>query len=106
MIVVNSLHVVPQVPLAREAAAMNGSLTTFIHAEERLVTMAVQPMGFALVAKKAGSGGKPGTLTSLSLASVGLQVRVNKLAARRVSIDVESQRMREGSCVWLTHSCT
>lgn len=48
--------------------------------------MTMKAMGFTLVAKKAGGGGKPGTLASLSLASVGLQVRINKLAVMIISL--------------------
>lgn len=86
VIIVNSLHVVPKVPLARETAAHDRSLTALVHAEERLVAMTMQTVGLALVAKEASSGGEPGALTSLGLASVGLQVRVNKLAVTVVSL--------------------
>lgn len=55
-----------------------------MHAEERLIAVAVKTMSFTLVAKKAGSRGEPGALASFSLASVGLQVGVNKLAVRGV----------------------
>jgi hypothetical protein len=48
--------------------------------------MAMKTMGFTLVAKKACSGRKSGALASLSLASVGLQVGVNKLAVRGLFI--------------------
>jgi hypothetical protein len=101
---VNSLHVVPKVPLARETAAENRSFTALVHAEERLVPMAMQAVGFALVAKEAGSGGEPGALTSLSLASVGLQVGVNKLAVMVVSVSLQEPRPKVR--VQLTHSCT
>lgn len=84
MVIVNSLHVVAQVPLARETAARNRSLTAFMHAEERLVAVAMKTMSFTLVAKKAGSRGKSGALASFSLASIGLQVGVNKLAVQGV----------------------
>jgi hypothetical protein len=55
-----------------------------MHAEERLIAVAVKTMSFTLVTKKAGSRGESGTLASFSLASVGLQVGVNKLAVRGV----------------------
>lgn len=71
---------VPEVPLARESISGNGSLTTFVDAKERLFTVSMESVGLTLVTKEAGSGREAGALTRLSLAAVGLQVRVNKLA--------------------------
>jgi hypothetical protein len=80
VVVVNTLHVVTKVPLARESVSVNGTLTTLVNTKERLVTVAVESVGLTLVAEQAGSGREAGTLAGLSLAAVGLQVRVNKLA--------------------------
>lgn len=80
MVIVDSLHVVTEVPLARESIAGHGTLTTIIDAKERLLAMAVETVGLTLMTKEAGSGGKSSTLTGLSLAAVGLQVRVNEFA--------------------------
>lgn len=59
-----------------------------MHAEERLIAMAMKTVSFTLVAKKAGSRGESGALASISLASVGLQVRVNKLAVRGLLVSI------------------
>lgn len=41
VVVVDPLHVVSQVPLARESISNDGSLTSLVYTEEWLVTMAV-----------------------------------------------------------------
>lgn len=83
-IVVHTLHVVLEVPLAREAISGNVTLTAIIGATERAVAVSVKTVSLALVAEKAGSRREAGTLTSIGLAAVGLQVRVDKLAVRKV----------------------
>ena len=82
MVVVNTLHMVLEIPLAGESVARYAALASFILAEERLVTVPVEAMGLALMTEKAGSRGEPGTLASLSLAAVRLQMRVHKFADR------------------------
>jgi hypothetical protein len=78
MIVVNTLHVVAQVPLARESVARNSTLTALVNTKERLVAVAMESVGLALMAEEASSRRKAGALARLGLAAVGLQVRVNE----------------------------
>jgi hypothetical protein len=80
VVIVNTLHVVAQVPLAGESISVNSTLTALINTKERLVTMAVESVSLTLMAEQASSGREAGALAWLSLAAVGLQVRVNKLA--------------------------
>jgi hypothetical protein len=80
VIVVNTLHVVTQVPLAGESISRNGSLTTLINTKERLVAMTMESVGLTFVAEEASSRGEAGALARLSLAAVGLQVRVHEFA--------------------------
>jgi hypothetical protein len=82
VIVVNTLHVVAQVPLARESVSRNSTLTALINTKERLIAMAVESVGLTLMAEEASSRREAGALARLSLAAVGLQVRVNKFAGR------------------------
>jgi hypothetical protein len=62
VVIVNTLHVVAQVPLARESVSVNGTLTTLINTKERLVTMAVESVSLTLVAEQASSGREAGAL--------------------------------------------
>lgn len=80
MVIVDSLHVVTEVPLARESIAGHGTLTTIVDAKERLLAMTVETMGLTFMTEETSSGGKSSTLTGLSLAAVGLQVGVNEFA--------------------------
>lgn len=82
-VVVHPLHVIPQVPLARETVAGNGALATLIGAEVRLLTMAVHRVGLTLMPEEASSGGKPSVLATLNTAAVGLEVGIHKLAVER-----------------------
>lgn len=78
MVVVNTLHVVTQVPLARESISRNGALTALINTEERLVAMTMESVGLTFMAEEASSRREAGALARLSLAAVGLQVGVHK----------------------------
>jgi hypothetical protein len=78
VVVVNTLHVVPKVPLAGEAVARDSTLATLVHAQEGLVAVSVESMGLALMSKKASGGGKARSVAGLGLAAVGLQVRVDE----------------------------
>jgi hypothetical protein len=74
--------VVAQVPLARESVARNSTLTALVNTKERLVAVAMESVGLALMAEEASSRRKAGALARLGLAAVGLQVRVNEFAGR------------------------
>jgi hypothetical protein len=74
-------HVVPKVPLAGESVSGLGALASLIGAQVWLLTVAVHGMGLTLVTEQASSRREAGILAALDLAAVGLQVRVNKLAA-------------------------
>lgn len=80
VVVVDTAHVVPKVPLTREAIAVHGAVAAIIGAQERLVSVAVHGMSLALVTEEASSGREAGVLARGVLATVGLQVGVNKLA--------------------------
>ena len=79
-IVVYTLHMVLEVPLAREAISGNVTLAVLIGAAERAFAVSVEAMSLTLVAEEASRGREAGTLTGLSLAAVRLQVRVDELA--------------------------
>lgn len=81
-VVVDSLHVIAEIPLAREAMALLGALAAFIGAQERLVSVAVQAVSLALVAETAGSGREASLVAALHLALIWLQVRINIFAKR------------------------
>lgn len=78
----NTSHVVPEVPVAWEAAARNGTVTSLVAAKVRLVAVAVHGVGLTLVSEQAGSGRESGILAGVNLAAVGLQVGVDKFASR------------------------
>jgi len=82
VVVVNSPHVVPQVPLAWEAMSGQGALASLIGAQIRLLTVTVHGVGLTLMPEEAGSRREPGVLAALNLAAIGLQVGINKLAAQ------------------------
>jgi len=84
VVVVDAPHVVPEVPLPGESTSRGGALAPFVGAEEGFITVAVHGVGLTLMAEKACRGGKPGVLAGVDLAAVGLQVRIDKFAARRV----------------------
>jgi len=70
--------VVLQVPLSRESVSRQAALAAIILAKEGLLAVAMESVGLALMSKKAGSGRETSTLTSLGLATVWLEVRVDK----------------------------
>ena len=80
VVVVDSPHVVPEVPLSGEAVSRLGALASFIGAEVWFLTVTVHGVGLTLMAEQAGGGGKTGILASLNLAPVGLQMRIHKFA--------------------------
>jgi len=81
VVVVNTLHVVTQVPLARESISRNGALTALINTKERLVAMTMESVGLTFMAEEASCRREAGALARLSLAAVGLQVRVHEFAS-------------------------
>lgn len=50
VVVVNTSHVVPEIPLARKSISGNGSFTSFVCAEVRLVAMTMHSMCFTFMA--------------------------------------------------------
>lgn len=77
-VVVDSAHVVVEVPAAGEAVAWDGTVASFEEAEVGVVAVAVEAVGFALVTEEAGVGGELelGVHAGGDLAAVGLEVRV------------------------------
>lgn len=71
---------VTQVPVARESAARNGTVTSLVGAKVGLVSMTMHGVGLTLMSKKTGSGGESGVLARINLASVRLQVGVHEFA--------------------------
>ena len=82
-VIVHSLHVVPEIPMAWKAIAGNGAFTSFICAEVGLVAMSMHGVGFTLMTEEAGRGRETGVLTSMDLAPVWLQMGVHEFADRR-----------------------
>lgn len=83
-VIVDSLHVVTEIPLSWEAMSLLGAFATCISAQKRLVPVTMQAMCLSLMAEKAGCGGKASLLTAGNLALVRLQVRVDVFAERKV----------------------
>lgn len=100
VVVVDALHVVSEVPLAGESISGHGTLTSLVDTKERLVTMAMKSVGLTLMAEEASSRREAGALARLSLAAVGLQVRVHEFA------DGSVQSPNQAGRGVLTHSCT
>ena len=78
----DSPHVVVEVPAAGETVARDGTVASFEEAEVRVVAMAVEAVGFALVTEEAGVGRELELSVHAGgdLAAVGLEVRVKVFA--------------------------
>lgn len=81
------LHVVPEIPVAREAISGSTTFTTFICAEIWFVAVPVHCVSFTLMTEEAGSGRETRVLTSNNLAPIWLQMGVDKFAG---AVDVVS----------------
>lgn len=81
-VVVDSAHVVVEVPAAGESIARDGAVAALEEAEVRVVAMAMEAVSLALVAEETGVGGELqlGVHAGGDLAAVGLQVRVQVFA--------------------------
>lgn len=81
-VIVDSPHVVVEVPAAGETVARDGTVASFEEAEVRVVAMAVEAVGFALVTEEAGVGRELELSVHAGgdLAAVGLEVRVKVFA--------------------------
>jgi hypothetical protein len=55
-VVVNTTHVVEEVPSTGESISRHGSVASFEQAKVRVVTVTVESMGLALVAEQTGIG--------------------------------------------------
>lgn len=55
MVVVNTLHMVPKVPLARESVSGNGTLTSLVNTKEGLISVAMESVCLTLMSQKASS---------------------------------------------------
>lgn len=75
-------HVVVQVPSTWETVSGDGALASFPQAEMGVVAVAVESVGFALMAEQACVGGEPqlGIHAGRDLAPVGLQVGIQIFA--------------------------
>lgn len=100
-VVVHPPHVVEQVPSTRESISGHGSLASFPQAEVRVVSVAMESVGLALVTEEAGIGGKPqlGIHAGGNLAPVGLQVGVQVFTMVLVSSCTDTPQMVcRGTC--------
>ena len=79
----HTTHVVKQIPATREAVSGYGSVTSLEQAKVRVVSMAVESVGFPFVTEETRIGGELqlGIHAGGHLAPVGLQVRVQVFAA-------------------------
>ena len=80
MVIVDTPHVILEVPGPRESLTLERSLTSLVSAVVSL--MAMHPMGLALMAEQAGGGGEARISAGLDLAAVGPKVGVDELAVR------------------------
>jgi len=104
-VIVNSLHMIPEIPVAWEAISRNSSLTTFIGAEERFVAVSMHSMSFALMAEQASRGRKAEFLAGVDLTFVWLQVRIHEFASTHQVVSVGSRgKQKKGE--EHTRSCT
>jgi hypothetical protein len=71
-VIVDSLHVVSEVPVAWKAIPGNSAFTPLIGAEEWLVAVSMHGMSFALMAEQASRGGETKLLAGVDLALVWL----------------------------------
>lgn len=85
VVVVDSPHVVPQVPLSGKAVSWLRALASFIGAQVWLLAMSMHGVGLTLMAEQASSRRETGILASLNLAAVGLQMGIHKFARFLVS---------------------
>lgn len=81
-VVVDSTHVVVEVPAAGEAVARDRAVASFKEAEVGVVAVAVEAVGLALVTEETSVGGELelSVHAGRDLAAVGLQVRVQVFA--------------------------
>lgn len=80
-IVVNTTHMVEEVPSTRESISRDGSITSLKQAKVGVIAMAVESMSLAFVAEQAGIGRELqlGLHTGRNLATVWLQVGIQIL---------------------------
>lgn len=90
-VIVNSLHMIPEIPVAWKAISRNSSLTTFIGAEEWFVAVSMHSVSFAFMAEKASRGRKAEFLAGVDLTFVWLQVGIHEFASTHLVISVENR---------------
>jgi hypothetical protein len=81
-------HVVTEVPVAWKAIAWCGPLTTIVSARIGFIAVAVHGVSLALMTQKTCCGGEAGVLAGVYLATVGLQVGVDKFARKRNGVSL------------------
>jgi hypothetical protein len=94
-VIVDSLHVVSEVPVARKAIPGNSAFTPLIGAEEWLVAVSMHGMSFALMAEQASRGGETKLLAGVDLALVWLQVGVHEFAGTHRVVSNENMGVRK-----------
>lgn len=81
----DAVHVIMEIPLAREAIARLGSVTTGVGAWVGLSAVAMHTVRLPLMSKQARSRRKLQVLATSHLATIWLEVGVHKFAVHRVS---------------------
>jgi len=71
-VIVNSFHVVSEIPVPWKAISGNSSLTPLIGAKEGLIAMSMHCMSFALMAEQASRMRETKLLTGINLALIWL----------------------------------
>ena len=89
----DTLHVVPEIPMAWEAISWNSTIATFVSAEEGLVAVAVHCMSLTLMAKEASCRRELEILAGWDLALIWLEMGIHKFAGTEL---VSSEMMTGG----------
>lgn len=101
VVLVHTLHMVEEIVATGETVALDGTITVTEVAEVRSCTVTMHTMSFSLVAEQASRGRELDSHAGLLVATEGLQVRVDILAALLLVYPAAL-----GMAGQLTHSCT
>ena len=77
----DTLHVITEVPVPGKAITRDSSFTALKGAEKRFLPVSVHGMGLTFMSKETGSRRETCVLTSMDLATVWLEVRIDEFAA-------------------------
>lgn len=74
----DTLHVITEVPVPREAITENSAFTTIKSAKKRFLPVSVHGMGLTFMAEETSSRRKTCVLTGMDLATVWLKMRIDE----------------------------